>query len=119
MYWLLIINCLDKITQNKPKSQTHFNFTEKVVNKLLFLQKRRNTHNCATLVAAVARGRVAFWSFHQKGGLLGYFLATNSNQDVILSMDSDDKNRYLLIGKLHTIIQVTHIVRLVYESVYF
>lgn len=92
---------LEDVRENKYKqnrSQTGFKFTDKAVNKLLFLQNRRNSPNCAVLAAAVSRGRVVFWSFHQKGGLLGYFLATNSNQDVIISMDTDPNNTLLLIG---------------------
>ncbi|XP_076807925.1 WD repeat-containing protein on Y chromosome-like isoform X4 [Clavelina lepadiformis] len=85
----------DLFAKQKKHNNTHAN---KAINKLHLLQERQSDQNTAVLLAAVSLGLVVAWSIHQKGGLLGYFDATQDKNEAVLAMESDDESELLMTG---------------------
>lgn len=68
------------------------------VDKIIFLSKRTNNQNTATLLAAGTDGHVRAWSIHHSGGLLGQFVAVHDDSESVTAMLADSTNEFLVTG---------------------
>ena len=82
------------------------NAKESSVDKLLILESRSSERDTACLVATGAGGWVRFWSVHPDSGLLGEFCGVHNAADAILTMTTDDRNRFLITGDTSGYIKV-------------
>ena len=89
--------------------RTRFTEAGSAVDKLLFLESRRNTKRTATLMASSAAGWLRAWSIHHEGGLLGQWNAAHKKDESVLALATDSANEYLITGDSLGYIKVDNI----------
>merc|ERR1712167_560207 len=62
------------------------------------LESRKGSERTAGLLSAGANGFVQAWSVHQRGGLVGRFMAGNKSDESILALASNKDNSVLITG---------------------
>ncbi|XP_041112477.1 WD repeat-containing protein on Y chromosome-like [Polyodon spathula] len=104
-----------KACQGRKKKREEDSIKEKLekprlaVEKVFFLRTRERSPDTAILLSSAADGYIYAWSISHQGGLLGKFLAVNTEETSVSTMSTDEKGQILLTGDTNGYIRIWEI----------
>lgn len=73
-------------------------FRTETVHAMIFLTTRPSLPDVGNLFVAIENGRIQVFSDHISGGYIDSFNAIHMAGDCVISMTSDNEDRYLITG---------------------